>query len=384
VKNNIGTIFRRIFGSIVFLLNIAAALWLALCATAAFVSPLQIRYISLFSLTTPFAVITNLFFIFLWLFSSAKWRSVLSLLALVICYKVALAVFGVHFFTPDDMAAKPGKTIKIMTWNVHGMGIFNKPRSKEFENHIIEYMREIDADVMCLPEYYTPRIDMFKPHSNRILKNNGYKDFRYNVDNDLGPESYLGTAVFSKYPIRNYEVHQLSQYIFMLQGDIQLPNDSMIRMFFVHLTTFGLSDDDKALIEDVKRRNTDIDSGINKSKTFISKFNNAFVKRAREAIKASKIIEQSPYPVVVCGDFNDLPGSYTYTTLKRGGLKDAFSEHGAWLGRTYNFISPTLRIDHLLYSPAALKIIGFQTPRTNLSDHNPVIANFEIIGKPAN
>ncbi|RYD56618.1 MAG: hypothetical protein EOP56_11235 [Sphingobacteriales bacterium] len=381
MKHNLGTILGRIFGSLVFLLNILAAFWMGLCAASAYISPMQIRYISLFSLTTPFAIITNIVFIFIWLFSRAKWRSVLSILVLGACYQIVLAVFGIHFFKPDDMASKPGKTIKIMSWNVHGMGIFNKPRDKEFEDNIIEYMRQEDADIMCLPEFYIPRKNMYKPHSNRILKNSQYKDFRYNVDNDLGPESFLGTAVFSKYPIRNYEVHQLSKYIFMLQCDMEMEDKKLIRMFFVHLTTFGLSDNDKALIEDVKSRSTDLESGINKSKTFISKFNNAFVKRAQEAVKASKILEESPYPVLICGDFNDLPGSYTYTTLKRG-LKDAFAEHGAGLGRTYNLISPTIRIDHILYDPAGLKIIGYKCKKTALSDHNPVIANFEIVGKP--
>lgn len=381
-KNNAGSIFGRIFGSILFLLNILAVLWLGLCAAAAIISPLQIRYISLFSLTTPFAVIANLFFIFLWLFSRAKWRFILSLLALFACHKVALTVFGLNFFTPDNMVNNSDRTLKVMTWNVHGMGLFNRPRDKEFESNIIEFMRQEDADIMCLPEYYTPRKNMLKPHSQRILQNSKYKDFRFNVDNDLGPESFLGTAVFSKYPIRNYEVHQLSQYIFMLQGDFLMPNKSIIRMFFVHLTTFGLSDNDKAYIEDVKSNHTDINSGIDKSKTYISKFNNAFVKRAYEAIKASKIIEESPYPVLICGDFNDLPGSYTYTTFRRG-LNDVFIDQGAGLGRTYNFISPTLRIDHMFYDPAALKIIGFKRPYTSLSDHSPVIANFEIVGNPA-
>ena len=81
--------------------------------------------------------------------------------------------------------------------------------------------------------------------------------------------------------------------------------------------------------------------------------------------------------MILCGDFNDLPGSYTYNTMKRG-LKDAFAEKGRGLGRTYNLFSPTLRIDYIFYDPKMLDIIGFRSPKTRLSDHNPVIANFEI------
>lgn len=85
--------------------------------------------------------------------------------------------------------------------------------------------------------------------------------------------------------------------------------------------------------------------------------------------------------MLICGDLNDLPGSYTYTKLK-GNLKDAFAEKGFGLGRTYNQILPTLRIDYILYDPRLLQIRGFSSPVLSLSDHNPVIANFEIAPKP--
>ena len=105
------------------------------------------------------------------------------------------------------------------------------------------------------------------------------------------------------------------------------------------------------------------------------------MQRASEADKAAAIIAKSPHPVLICGDFNDLPGSYTYTQF-RGDLKDAFVEKGWGFGRTYNLISPTLRIDYIFYDPAVLRIKSYSSPRTELSDHNPVIVNFEIIGSP--
>ena len=120
---------------------------------------------------------------------------------------------------------------------------------------------------------------------------------------------------------------------------------------------------------------------LDRSKTFVVKFNNAFAKRAAEADKAAAIIAKSPYPVVLCGDFNDLPGSYTYMTM-RGNRNDAFLDKGKGFGRSYNRILPTLRIDHFFYDPTALKLVGFSCPNTTLSDHNPLITNFEIIGAP--
>ena len=101
------------------------------------------------------------------------------------------------------------------------------------------------------------------------------------------------------------------------------------------------------------------------------------MKRGVQAERVKEELNQSPYPVIVCGDFNDVPGSYTYETM-RGNLRDAFVERGYGLGRSYNFLAPTLRIDYIFFNDSVLHAIGFRSPRTKLSDHNPVIANFEV------
>lgn len=372
----------RLFGHLLYFLNIIAAIWLGLCALAAFVSPADVKYLSLFSLTTPFAIIINLAFIFFWLISSRKLRSVLSIIALLISYKVSLTVFGLYFFGTNDTTDRPG-TIKIMSWNAHGMGLHNRPRNKEADKRLLEFIKEEDADILCLLEYPTPRNDFQNKVTKSIIDNNGYRDFRFKDDNVLSKVIFLGTAIFSKYPLKNYVAHKLSEYIYMLQADVEVSNGTIVRMFFVHLNTFGLSDGDKAYIESVKSSGKLSEEGIDSSKTYMSKLDLGFVRRSQETAIAVKAIAQSPYPVLVCGDLNDLPGSYTYTQM-RGKLKDAFIEKGTGLGRTYNQISPTIRIDHMFYDPAVLKIVGFRCPYTDLSDHNPLITNFEIIPAPHN
>ncbi len=374
-------IVRRIFRYTFLLLNLAAIVWLALCAFAAVTSPLKVKYIALFSLTTPFAILTNVFFVCFWLFSSKKLRSLLSLIALAVCYKLVLTIFGFHFFAKQDMAPAANR-MKLMSWNAHGMGIFNKTKDKAFDAALLDFIQQTDADILCLPEYSTPKTNVMKPFAEKIIRNSGYKDYRFKEDNTLGTKTFLGTAVFTKYPIRKYVIHKLSYYTRLLQADVELPGGQMVRFFFVHLTTFGLSDDDKAFIEEVKKNNKSLNDGQNTSRSFLAKFNNAYRKRAMEADMAAEVIAESPYPVVICGDFNDLPGSYTYTKF-RGKLKDAFTEMGSGLGRTYNQILPTIRIDHVFYDPTVLKPVGFECNYTTLSDHNPVIVNFEIIPKAA-
>ena len=63
------------------------------------------------------------------------------------------------------------------------------------------------------------------------------------------------------------------------------------------------------------------------------KLNRAFSLRSKQAEAIAQHIENSPYPVIVCGDFNDTPVSYTYRMMKTG-LKDAFRQSGFGFGGT--------------------------------------------------
>ena len=81
-------------------------------------------------------------------------------------------------------------------------------------------------------------------------------------------------------------------------------------------------------------------------------------------------IRKSPYPVIVCGDFNDTPVSYAYRTVL-GDLKDAFVESGRGISNTYNGILPSFRIDYILYDPK-FSAGNYRRDKVYLSDHFPV------------
>lgn len=348
--------------------------WSVLCYAAAYVSPAKTDNIALFSLTTPFAIIANILFVLFWLFfSGKKLRSLLSAITLVLCSKVFLMVFGLNFFGGNDTAHHE-RTIKIMSWNVHGMGIFEKNGGNETAKKIMKLIQAQDADIVCLPEFYTRKNDSMKPYAPAIIKQNGFMDYKFCYDNTLGHDIYLGTAIFSKFPIEGYHIYHLgTEWINIVQCDIRVPGDKMMRLFCLHMHSFDLSDADKSNIETMKQN---LEVG-NRWKSFVAKFNYAYRQRATEADTAAQILSHSQYPVIVCGDFNDLPGSYTYTTI-RGELKDAFLIKGKGIGRTYNELSPTIRIDQMLFDGRAFNVMGFKSISSQLSDHRPIIGCFEM------
>ena len=154
-----------------------------------------------------------------------------------------------------------------------------------------------------------------------------------------------------------------------------MPQGQTVRLFVVHLQSFLLADKEKVMLEEAQKSAQKLEQQKAHTRNFLEKLDRAYRKRAPQAILTRAEIDKSPFPLILCADLNDVPGSYTYNTI-RGNLKDAFAEKGSGLGRTYNMISPTLRIDYIFYSGTALELIGYQSISTpHLSDHNPVIAN---------
>jgi endonuclease/exonuclease/phosphatase family metal-dependent hydrolase len=101
------------------------------------------------------------------------------------------------------------------------------------------------------------------------------------------------------------------------------------------------------------------------------------LKRQLQADTVRASIEKSPYPVVVCGDFNDVPNSYPYETIGHG-LQDAFVKKGIGIGRTFSGIAPTLRIDNIFVDKRYAVEQFIRVPK-KLSDHFPIIADITLL-----
>ena len=102
----------------------------------------------------------------------------------------------------------------------------------------------------------------------------------------------------------------------------------------------------------------------------------AYKARAVQADTIASIRNRSPYKVIICGDFNDVPVSYAYTKIK-GNLKDAFSETGFGLGWTLNLSIYKFRIDYVLYD-ATFTTNYFNISKVKYSDHYPVYCQLNI------
>ncbi|MCB0778469.1 MAG: endonuclease/exonuclease/phosphatase family protein, partial [Flavobacteriales bacterium] len=88
-------------------------------------------------------------------------------------------------------------------------------------------------------------------------------------------------------------------------------------------------------------------------------------------------MQDSPHPVLYCGDMNDVPMSYGYARLREL-LDDAFVESGRGTGGTYIGDLPSLRIDHILFGEG-LEAWDFNTLGDELSDHRAITTYIGLV-----
>ena len=150
-------------------------------------------------------------------------------------------------------------------------------------------------------------------------------------------------------------------------ADLKINDHQVIRVFNLHLQSNGIT----LMTEDVTAN-----GNIQNKKTWRSikgimgQYKRAALKRAEQAEEIARLVKESPYPVIICGDFNDVPVSYSYRILSKE-LQDTFKEKGGGFATTYTGPIPGLRIDYIFVSPR-FEINSFHTGKRNFSDHKPV------------
>ena len=246
--------------------------------------------------------------------------------------------------------------ITILTWNTCRMGDFKKPD----QNEVLQYLVSQDADIICLQEVDVYKSDRYLtlPEVKKVLSAKytySYLDFSI-----YDKRHQFGTMVWSKYPlIHKQSIHYETLGNLSNRCDVVVGKDTF-RLFNNHLESYSFTPSDLKELERVEQ-----------------KVKRAAPLRNEQARVVRKEIDASPYPVIVVGDFNSIPLSYTYWHISRG-LKDAWwSTHPIWeWGATYEYKGIGVRIDYILSSPSLTPTSCFISPASG-SDHKPLIATLE-------
>ena len=357
---------RKFFRFIMVILNIIAAVSLAMACLCCYVNPKTIWWIGFFGLAYLYFFVANICFIVFWAFSQKKIFVLISLVSILIGWPFAGRY--IQWFDKKIPAEKLDKSIKALSFNVQGFGQRNTVQPDGKTLNIFDYLREVDADIICMQEFMVNlwrRDDLKEANVRKQLGKTPYFHL------ELQGKGYSGIATFSKYPIIRKElVYTDKTNNVCMCTDLMIETDT-IRVYNVHLKSTGLQHGEIQLLNNVVKMDYD-ESDARAVRSMIRQMKTSSFDRSRQVEILSSHIAQSPYPVIICGDFNDPPTSYSYQKV-RGNLKDAFIEAGSGMSATYNIGRiASLRIDFILHSDV-FKTYGYESPRVYVSDHFPVM-----------
>lgn len=238
----------------------------------------------------------------------------------------------------------------------------NKVPAKGLSN----LMDTLTADIKCFQEMYNTEkyheFDLLR----RVSKRNAYYVYMHSNDNNNKGQGAIGLAIFSRFPIiSKKELYWPPNNNGMLSADIVIDKDT-IRVINVQLKSMGIR------VQKILRKDNKIDKV--ETKGVLTKLKGGFEARGLQVNLLESWVEESPYPVILVGDFNELPYGYAYGRM-RNKLKNAFEETGFGFGFTYHKVLSFLRIDNQFYDDRKIKNIDFLTmSNVPFSDHYPIKA----------
>lgn len=268
-----------------------------------------------------------------------RWRP---FIAVVMVFVSLLGVFQLSLFyklelrrvysEPNLKPRYDKKALKVMSYNVRSFIDDNRERQLD---SIVKIIKAINPDILCLQEM-------------------GFSDIADSLLEPLKPMPHslsrvnLSPAIYSRYPIiKASRMDTLKNFVW---ADIVIKkdknNEDTIRVFNNHLHSTAIRRDDSNYIENHEYLEGD---SLGKVHSMVKRLTENNRVRAEQADTLAALVAASPYPVIVCGDFNDTPVSYTYRTVARK-LNDPYRKVGRGYSHTYRGFFDMLRIDYIFYS----------------------------------
>lgn len=314
------------------------------------INPVENMFATYVALSKPILVVVNTILFTYWLIRLRYWLWI-PLTGLMVNYEYITSMYQIY--NPTKYANE--NRLKIVTYNVHSFGNeITGFSAKEFA----EMMNKEETDVLCFQEYRGNG-----DFTEQDLQNTYAKTFPYSFI----PEG-LSQAIYSRYPIKQ---SQTIEFPNTNNGAIWADLDvkgMTIRIINVHMQTTNFDRMRSKAAQARGAQDEEQERAIYLD--YSDNFRENTVRRAGQAEQISSLINATEYPLIVCGDFNDPPGTFTYETLKSG-LKDGFQTAGEGYGATYRGVHHLLRIDYLFHS-TLLEGIKYKVIPYDMSDHNPV------------
>jgi len=299
-----------------------------------------------------------------WRLLQFQWlNSLLPGVVLVVTWSSFSLVFslGAGGVSDEEVTKWQDKSLSVLTFNVRRLDEFGWLQGDQTRKDIARWLGERDEAIWCFQE--------FPSNGQRVLQNAGFS-FQSSNRTLVSWSNGSGPAIASKYKVIHSDEPKFSASAGkgrVKQADVVVKEDT-IRIFSVHLQSLHMNESDYKAV----------DEGPNQREGFrlLGLVSSASAARAQQAQELKKWMDDSPFPVIVAGDFNDVPMSYAMRILRSNGVHDTFEASGIGFGGTHIGTVPGMRIDAIL-ADESMKVLKHETHDVVLSDHRPVTA---IIG----
>lgn len=351
---------------ILWYINLFFVILLIFTYTAPYISPATLSLPAFLALGYPFLLLVNICWVGFWLYRRSR-AIYASFLAIAIGAMNIPYIFGFG----GSEKVNPAGFFRLMSYNVRYFNVTESKKETDWiknQDKILNYIAQQQPTILFGQEFSGKGNASITRATEKLAKMGLLYEHR-------GGESSL--AIYSRYLLENRGVINFEgSFNGAVHADVVLPGNKTVRLYCVHLQSTRLGADANELL---KKDNI---TTINKKETqekyyrIESKLSSAFAMRAAQAQVLAAHIAQSPYPVIVCGDFNDTPLSYSYRLMSKG-LQDSFVKKGLGIGATYAGRLPSLRIDYILVDKN-FEVYSHQVQRNAISDHYAVMSDVGI------
>jgi len=358
-----------VINKIILIANCLFAVLLFTSYLSAIVDPQKSWFIAFLGLSYQLLLFINLLFLIYWAFQF-KVYIFISAVSIILGWGILINNVGLRF-TNKPILAKPGNTIRVMTFNVHNFMSIDSP-SLPVHKQIMNLMKEEQPDIISFEEFYlnSKQYKVCDSLSKAMHAANYFFQPLVKTERDS-----TGIAIFSKYPVVNYNIIPISsdeagaQCIYV---DVK-QNHKIFRIYCVHLQSIEFEAEDYVCLSNLFHLRKFSFYGF---EHVLKKIKLAFDRRSEQVQNFRDKAEKCPYPYIVSGDFNDTPSSYAYNKMSEG-LNNSFREKGYGVGKTFNGNIPKFQIDYILASKQ-FNIRSYNAIKVKISDHFPVCVDVSL------
>ncbi len=343
----------------IILFNLLASISLFLGWIGSFHYSYQYAFINVLALVIPILYGANVLFLLYWLiFSQHKKNALISLIPLLLCCFVFSRFYNI---TPKESTEGD---FSVMTYNIKSFtpyhSFYTKDSMDTFRAKNYALIDSIQPDILCVQE--------FSENGKKIRE----KFKHYILNSSLNHKKYRPTMILTNFPIvHHFSVDFEGNYANNVVADLKIQDDT-VRVFNIHMESLSLS---SQYIDEIDSKNTETVKYA--ANHYYKKLNNGFLQHQKQIDKIIEEIRRSPYPVILCGDFNNTPFSYEYNKCVAI-LQDSYLEVGEGLIDTYHNIPFPTRIDHIFLSNDLIVNQYTTLNHQKISDHYPIKVVFSL------